>query len=73
MAGKRSTRSAGDSGICEHNLRGECCKGIWRATVYVSIADRKNQCKECGGSSICEHGRQKSGVLGVTENEDGIS
>jgi len=36
------------------------CKGVRWCIEYVSTVVSARQCKECGGGSICEHGRQRS-------------
>jgi hypothetical protein len=41
------------------------------AAVYVSMAGRRVHYKECGGSSLCEHNKQKecyrTGGVGMCE------
>jgi hypothetical protein len=54
MAKKAIYRSR--NSICEHNE--QTILGV--KSSGMSIAGREDCCKECRGSDICEHGRQKN-------------
>ena len=61
--GTKRKKAPRHHGPCEHGVkyRSKCkvCSKLARTAVT------RSQCKECGGASICEHGRQRHRVQGV--------
>ena len=60
--GTKRKRAPRTKGPCEHGVKtARTCK-VCSACPH---GRRRSQCKECGGSGICEHGRRAHSVQGV--------
>ena len=61
--GTKRKRAPTHNGPCEHGVKPRSkCKAC---AVACPHGRRRSQCKECGGSGICEHGRVALEVQGV--------
>jgi hypothetical protein len=68
--GTKRKRAPRTKGPCEHGVK-------YRSNCKVCSAcphgRRRSQCKECGGSGICKHGRERTTVQGVRWGIDMLS